>query len=80
MHACASPLSVTPPSPPSASLIASLLQKSTLVHCHQCNTPAGAIVGGALVIKHRHHGEQHTTVLNLIALASALFFGDMNVT
>lgn len=60
--------------PPSASLIEDLLQKSTMVRCQQCNTPAGAIVGGALVVKHRHHGEQHVTVLNLIALASALFF------
>lgn len=36
----------------------------------KCNTPIGALIGNALVLKNRHHGQIHTTVLNLYAYAS----------
>lgn len=35
------------------------------VQCDCCQLPAAEIVGGALVIRSRHHGESHTTALSL---------------
>lgn len=52
--------------------IANILKSSFPIKCDKCNTPAAALVGTALIIKHRHHGEQHLTVLNLHELASKL--------
>lgn len=40
--------------------------------CASCGTPIAELVGGLLVIKSKHHGEQHITVLNLVSLASGL--------
>lgn len=54
-----------------SSLIA-LLQSASNVHCDQCGTPVATLIGGALVIRSRHHSEKHVTVLNIFALASAL--------
>ena len=42
------------------------------IPCAQCNTPIAELIGGFLIIRSRHHGEKHTTVLNLISLASGL--------
>lgn len=35
------------------------------VKCDCCQLPAAEIVGGALAIRARHHGEQHVTLLSL---------------
>lgn len=53
-----------------------ILSASVAITCAHpgCNTPAAAIIGGVLVIQHRHHGERHMTVINLMALASELAF------
>lgn len=40
--------------------------------CDGCGTPVAELIGGLLIIKSKHHGEQHITVLNLISLASGL--------
>lgn len=40
--------------------------------CDKCGTPVAELIGGLLVIKSKHHGEQHITVLNLVTLASGL--------
>jgi DNA-directed RNA polymerase subunit N (RpoN/RPB10) len=40
--------------------------------CNSCGTAVAELVGGYLVIKAKHHGEQHVTVLNLVSLASGL--------
>ncbi len=41
-------------------------------HCNHCGTPVAEIAGGMLIIRNKHHGEQHVTILNLISLASGL--------
>lgn len=58
-------------------VLISMLSASVAVECSNpnCRTPVAAIMGNSLVIKSRHHGEHHVTVINLIALASALAFG-----
>jgi hypothetical protein len=33
------------------------------VPCSECNTPVAEIQGDLLIIKRRHHGEEHTTVI-----------------
>jgi hypothetical protein len=45
--------------------------KRTMI-CDGCGTPVAELIGGFLVIKSKHHGEQHITVLNLVSLAAGL--------
>lgn len=35
------------------------------IRCSECNTPIAEVQNGCLVIKARHHGDEHTTVLPL---------------
>jgi hypothetical protein len=42
------------------------------IFCAHCGTPVAELVGGMLVIRARHHGENHVTVLNLVSLAQGL--------
>jgi DNA-binding MarR family transcriptional regulator len=35
------------------------------IRCAQCNTPVAEVQNGCLVIRAKHHGEEHTTVLPL---------------
>ena len=32
--------------------------------CAECNTPIGEIAAGSLIIRSKHHGSRHTTVLS----------------
>ena len=46
-----------------------------LLKCDACDTPALRVVGNAIVIEHRHHGNKHTTVIaiaDLLDKAAAL--------
>lgn len=45
---------------------------SGYVTCDDCRTPAFQIKGNTLVIKHRHSGEKHTTVVSLPELIARL--------
>jgi len=40
-------------------------EASQPVQCDCCQLPAAEIVGGTLVIRSKHHGDRHTTVLSL---------------
>ena len=42
------------------------------VFCSHCGTPVAELVGGMLIIRSKHHGENHVTVLNLVSLAQGL--------
>jgi hypothetical protein len=42
--------------------------KSIVCDCDGCSVAVGEIVGGTLVIHQRHHGEKHTTVVELAEL------------
>lgn len=35
------------------------------VLCNQCNTIVIQVIGESLVIKDRHHSQQHTTILSI---------------
>ena len=34
------------------------------ISCTECNTPIGEIAAGSLIIRSKHHGSRHTTVLS----------------
>ena len=43
-----------------------------LLNCPECGLPMAKLVGGALVIQSRHHGEKHTAIVavsDLVRLA-----------
>lgn len=35
------------------------------IMCAECELPAFSLAGRALVVKNRHHGETHTTIVSL---------------
>lgn len=43
-----------------------------LVRCDECNTPIFEVVGETLVIRTRHHGERHTSIIPLNSLGLIL--------
>lgn len=45
------------------------------VGCAECRTPVAEVVDGVLVIKSRHHGNVHTTIIRLEALAGTEISG-----
>lgn len=52
-----------------ASVSDSPQRNGPLVLCDQCNTPLFSLKGGMLIVKGRHHGDPHVTVLALDDLA-----------
>ena len=42
------------------------------VACQECSTTVAEVRDGHLVIRSRHHGETHTTILSLRALVQLL--------
>ncbi len=49
-----------------------------VIRCDECHVTVMAVQNGALVVKVKHHGETHTTVIPLTALidkASVLAIG-----
>ena len=38
------------------------------LRCEECGSIIGELINGALVIKSRHHGEQHVTIFSLATL------------
>lgn len=44
----------------------------TVVPCQECGTPVMEVRDGMLVIRSRHHGETHCTILSLRALMQLL--------
>jgi len=42
------------------------------VRCAECGTPVARLDGDTLVVVARHHGERHTTSLDVRDLAAAL--------
>lgn len=41
--------------------------------CEECGTCIGELVNGALVIKTRHHGQEHTTTFSLATLMALAY-------
>ena len=39
-----------------------------VLKCEECGTRVAELVNGALVIKTRHHGKEHTTTFSLTSL------------
>jgi len=62
-----SPLTLT-----TSAVAASLVSAKQAIICDKCGTPIAELAGGFLIIRSKHHGESHLTVLNLVALASGL--------
>lgn len=54
-----------------AASLASAGGKSMMI-CNHCGTPVAELQGGFLILRGKHHGEQHITVLNLVSLAMGL--------
>jgi uncharacterized protein with PIN domain len=42
------------------------------IRCDQCNTPVAEIRNGCMIIRSRHHRDQHVTVLPLAVLLDLL--------
>ena len=55
-----------------SAVAASLLSAKQAIICDKCGTPVAELAGGLLIIRSKHHGENHLTVLNLVSLASGL--------
>ena len=48
------------------------LDQNGYVRCAECGTPVARLDGDTLVVVARHHGERHTTSLDVRDLAAAL--------
>jgi hypothetical protein len=46
--------------------------ESIVLKCSCCGYPFAIVVNGVLVIKSRHHGEQHTNTISLVDLVKLL--------
>lgn len=42
-----------------------IASKTIVLRCQECQTPIAEIRDGVLVVKGKHHGENHVTVVHL---------------
>ena len=56
---------------PSTSKIG-LAFNSTKLPCAECNTPVAEVAAGSLIIRSKHHGSRHTTILSKSEITALL--------